>query len=209
MIPCRTTIAINVCAVVLAAGVARRMGRPKQLLPWGEGTLLEQTLRNVHASRVHQVMVVTGYRAADVAAVARRSGASVVHNPDYEAGEMLSSLQVAVAHLPTDCQAILVVLADQPLVEAQTLDKLLAAFEQGHSQLIAPTFQGQRGNPVIIGRPYFKELLSLPRGAAPRQLLRRHADDLHLVAVDSEAILVDIDHPDDYEEHRPQSSRPN
>jgi molybdenum cofactor cytidylyltransferase len=185
------------------------MGRAKQLLPWGEGTLLEQTLRNVYASRVHKIIVVTGYKAADVAAIARRTGASVVHNPDYEAGEMLSSLQVAVARLPADCQAVLVVLADQPLVETQTLDSLIAVFEQGHSQLIAPTFQGQRGNPVIIGRPYFKELLSLPRGAAPRQLLRRHASELHLVAVDSESVLLDIDHPDDYEEHRPPGSRPD
>lgn len=182
------------------------MGRAKQLLPWGEGTLLEQTLHNVFTSRVSQVIVVTGYRAADVAAVARHAGASVVHNPDYEAGEMLSSLQVALAHLSDDCQAILVVLADQPLIEAQTIDKLLAVFEQGQSQLIAPTFQGQRGNPVLIGRPYFKELRSLPRGAAPRQLLRRHAAELRLVAVDSESVLLDIDHPDDYEEHRPQSS---
>ena len=179
------------------------MGRPKQLLPWGQSTLLEQTLRNVRNSRLRRMIVVTGYRAADVAAIARRAGAAVVHNPEYAEGEMLSSLQVAVARLPARCQAVLVMLADQPLVEPQTIDRLLAAYEEGRAQLIAPTYKGRRGNPVLIGRPYFAELLALPRGAAPRDLLQRHPDALQLVAGDSQSVLVDIDRPADYEKHRP------
>lgn len=181
------------------------MGRPKQLLPWGDGTLLEQTLHNVQASRVARILVVTGYRASEVATIARAAGADVLHNEDYEEGEMLSSLQVAVAHLPADCHGVLVMLADQPLVEPQTIDRLLAAFEKGQGQLLAPAYQGRRGNPVLIGRPYFDELMALPRGAAPRQLLRRHPQALHLVPVDSRSVLVDIDRPSDYEKHRPQT----
>lgn len=181
------------------------MGRAKQLLPWGDSTLLEQTLRNVKASRVRQMIVVTGYRATEVAAIARRAGAVVVHNDDYEAGEMLSSLQLAVTYLPADCQAVLVMLADQPLVEPQIIDELLEAFRQGRGQLIAPAFQGRRGNPVLIGRAYFDELLALPRGAAPRHLLQRHRQALHLVPVDSQSVLVDIDRPADYEQHRPRT----
>jgi molybdenum cofactor cytidylyltransferase len=192
-----------VVAAVLAAGTASRMGRAKQLLPWGDHTMLEQTLRNVLASRVQEVIVVTGYRATDVSAIARRAGATVVHNEHYKEGEMLSSLQAAVAHLPAVCQAVLVMLADQPLVEPQTINRLLAAHEAGPGDLIAPLYKGRRGNPVLIGRPYFAELLALPRGAAPRDLLRRHAQDLTLVPVDSPSVLVDIDRPADYEAHRP------
>lgn len=179
------------------------MGRLKQLLPWGDATILEQTLHNVHDSRVTHTVVVTGFRASEIAPIARRAGASVVHNDDYEEGEMLSSLQVAVAHLPADCQGVLVVLADQPLVEPQIINRLLEAFEQGQGQLIAPAYKGRRGNPVLIGRHYFDELLALPRGAAPRQLLQRHRRRLHLVPVDSPSVLMDIDHPADYEQHRP------
>lgn len=181
------------------------MGRAKQLLPWGGRTMLEQTLRNVRASSAARVVVVTGYRAAEVADVARRAGATVVHNAAYAQGEMLSSLQVAVAALPDDCQAVLVMLADQPLVEPHTIDALIAAFAQGRGGLIAPTYQGRRGNPVLIARAHFAELLSLPRGAAPRHLLQRHPDDLHLVPVDTPSVLLDIDRPADYEQHRPQA----
>jgi molybdenum cofactor cytidylyltransferase len=179
------------------------MGRVKQLLPWGNRTLLDETLRNVRASRIEHLVVVTGYRAEVVADIARRAGAEVVHNEAYATGEMLSSLQVAVTTMPPECQAVLVMLADQPLVEPETINKLVAAFEEGKGQLIAPSFQGRRGNPVIIGRAHFDELLSLPRGAAPRHLLQRHRDALHLVPVDSESVLIDIDRPADYEQHSP------
>lgn len=179
------------------------MGRAKQLLPWGEHTMLEQTLDNARASRVSRLVVVTGFRAQRVAAIARRAGAAVVHNENYAEGEMLSSLQVAVASLPTDCQAVLVMLADQPLVEPQTIDRLLDAFEEGGAGLVAPIYEGRRGNPVLIARAHFAELLALPRGAAPRHLLQRHAHDLQLVPVDSPSILLDIDNPSDYEQHRP------
>ncbi len=189
--------------MVLAAGEGSRMGRAKQLLPWGETTVLGQTLRNLRQSSVQHVVVVTGHRAQEVAAIAGQADAEVVHNEAYAEGEMLSSLQVAVAQLPPSCPAVLVMLADQPLVGPQIINSLLAAFEAGHGQLIAPVFEGRRGNPVLIGRRYFQELLALPRGAAPRDLLRRHPDALHLVPVDSDAILVDIDRPADYEAHRP------
>ncbi|MFW6068795.1 MAG: nucleotidyltransferase family protein [Chloroflexota bacterium] len=198
------TIDTDVVAVVLAAGAASRMGRAKQLLPWGRHTILEQTLHNVRKSRIEQTVVVTGHRADDVAALARRAGATVVHNENYEEGEMLSSLQVAVAQLPADCAGVLVMLADQPQVEAQTINSLLAAFQKGRGDIIAPTYEGRRGNPVLIGKRFFDELLALPLGAAPRDLLRRHPEAVQLVPVASDSILLDIDRPADYERHRPK-----
>lgn len=197
------TIDTDVVAVVLAAGTASRMGRAKQLLPWGRHTILEQTLQNIRRSRIRHTVVVTGYRAGDVAPLARKAGASVVHNENYEEGEMLSSLQVAVATLPARCPGVLVMLADQPLVEPQTINHLLSAFQEGHGQIIAPTYEGRRGNPVLIGNAFFHELLALPTGAAPRDLLKRHPEALHLVPVQSESVLLDIDHPADYKRHRP------
>ncbi len=182
------------------------MGRAKQLLPWGNGVMLEQTLHNVLGSKVDSVLVVTGYRAQQVAAIASRAGAAVVHNEQYETGEMLSSLQLAVRHLPASCDAVLVVLADQPLVEPATIDRLLEAYAAGSATLVAPTYDGRRGNPVLIARAHFDELLALPRGAAPRDLLQRRPDALLLVAVDTPTVLLDIDRPADYEEHRPRRS---
>ena len=69
--------------------------------------------------------------------------------------------------------------------------------------LVAPSYDGQRGNPVLIGRAHFEELLSLPPGAAPRALLKRHPADLHLEPVDDPAVLRDLDRPEQYQRWRP------
>jgi len=194
----------RVTAVVLAAGQAKRMGRTKQLLPWGETTVLGQTLRNVKETAVHHILVVTGHEADKVAAIAQAEGVETVHNPQFEAGEMLSSLQTAVRALPEWATAVLVMLADQPMVEPETINALLFAYWQGRGELIAPEFGGKRGNPVLIGRRCFADLLALPPGSAPRALLRHYADDLHLVAAGSNSVLQDLDSPDDYERLRPR-----
>lgn len=193
----------QVIAVVLAAGSSRRMGRPKQLLPWGDRTVLGQTLHNLQQSTVDEIVVVTGHEAQAVTAIAAQFDVSLIHNEAYDEGEMLSSLQKAVATVGERSDAVLVVLADQPMVSPQLIDRLLNAYADGWGDLLAPAYRGQRGNPVLIGRRYFQELLDLGRGKAPRHLLRRYQDKVRLVDVDSEAVLQDVDSPEDYERYRP------
>mgnify|MGYP000878696279 CR=1 FL=1 len=142
---------------------------------------------------VHHTLVITGHEAAAVQQIAHHAGAGTLHNPTYAAGEMLSSLQTAVHALDESVTAVLVLLADQPMVQPETMELLLEAYWQGDGDLIAPVFAGRRGNPVLIGRPFFAELLALPPGDAPPPLLRRHADQLHLVPVPTDDILRDLD----------------
>lgn len=196
----------RVTAVILAAGSAARMGRTKQLLPWGETTVLGQVIRTARETAVHQMLVVSGHEAAAVEAIALAEGTAVVHNPHYAVGEMLSSLQTAVRALPDNVGAVLVLLADQPLVTSEVIDLLVDAYERQPYGLIAPAYEGQRGNPVLIDRRYFAELLALPEGAAPRHLLRRHPDDVLLLPVDSPGVLIDLDDPQSYERWRTANS---
>ena len=205
----------RVTAVVLAAGESRRMGRNKLLLPWGETTVLGRTLANVRASAVHDVVVVTGHereKVETVVAAAERlhdasdthtAGPHIVDNIDYANG-MLATVQAAVRALPAASEAILVVLGDQPMVGPPTIDRLLTAYAGSPAGLVAPTYDGRRGNPVLIDRRYFAELLTLPPDAAPRVLLARYPDDLLAVPVDSDAILHDLDRPEEYERFRPE-----
>ncbi|MDX1663489.1 MAG: nucleotidyltransferase family protein [Candidatus Promineifilaceae bacterium] len=195
---------------MLAAGQSRRMGKTKQLLPWGETTVLGQTIENLQQSTVDSILVVSGHEAEAVTAVAAECGVAVVHNPRYATGEMLSSLQAALPHLPADCHGVLVALADQPMVPAAVVDRLLAVFHGGErqhdtDQIVAPIYEGRRGNPVLIGRAFFDELLALPAGAAPRALLQRHPEKVRLVPVESDTILRDLDRPEQYEQERPST----
>ena len=196
-----------IVAIVLAAGQGWRMGPGRQqlklLLPWGDTTILGQTLRHVQRSSLDHILVVTGHEAAAVAAIAAAHQLPTIHNPHYATGEMLSSLQAGLRQVADNCAAVLVVLADQPLVTPAIIDQLLAAYRQGPAGIVAPIYQGQRGNPVLFDRRHFAGLLALPAGAAPRDLLQKHPADMQLVAVDSDAILADIDRPEDYERLRP------
>ena len=154
---------------------------------------------------VQDHLVITGHDAEKVGQLAQAAGVKTLHNLDFATGEMLSSLQTAVRHLDESVTAVLVMLADQPMVQPETMNLLLEAYWQGHGHLIAPTFQGKRGNPVLIGRRFFAELLALPPGDAPRTLLRRHANALHLVEAPTDEILRDLDNLAQYERERPSA----
>lgn len=193
----------RVTAVVLAAGESSRMGQTKQLLPWGDTTVLGQTIRNLKETAVYDILVISGHEANKVEMIALREGVPASRNRKYAAGEMISSLQTAVRQLPDRVTAVLVVLADQPMVAPEVVDQLLFAYWQGKGSLIAPVFDGRRGNPVLIGREHFAELLALTPDQAPRTLLQRYPANLHLVSVSSAAVLHDLDSPEDYERWRP------
>lgn len=193
----------RITAVVLAAGQAKRMGQTKQLLPWGKTTVLGQTIHNLKQTAVHNICLVSGHEADKIEVLAAAEGIYTIRNAQYASTEMITSLQTAVRQLPPHVTAVLVILADQPMVQPAIIDQILAAYWQGQSDLIAPVYEGQRGNPVLIGRAYFKELLNLSPNDAPRTLLHRHPDKLYLLPVESDTILRDLDNPEQYEQERP------
>ncbi len=195
----------RITAVILAAGKSSRMGVPKLSLAWGDGTILEQTIRHSQASSAHDLLVVTGHGAAAVEAMATQAMPSpvpTVHNIAHADGEMIVSLQTAVSHLDDNIDAVLVILGDQPLVETAVLNQLIHAFWRGEGDIIAPTFAGKRGNPVLIARKHFAELLALPPDAAPHYLLRNHP--VTHIPVNSDSILKDVDDRESYEQLRPK-----
>jgi molybdenum cofactor cytidylyltransferase len=199
----------RVVAIVLAAGRSRRMGQAKLLLPWGERTVLGQTLANLRAAPVGDVLVVTGHRAAAIAAVTRDHGGRVVFNPDWASGGRLSSLQAGLRALPRHTGAVLVALADQPMVGPEVHRALIAAWRAGGPAIFAPTHRGRRGNPVLFDRTHVAALLALPAGARPRDLLERRPEAVRLVEVGNEAVLADLDRPEDYRRWTGREARPD
>lgn len=193
-----------IAAVILAAGQGRRLGQTKQLLAWGPTTILGQTIQQVQASQVDEIVVVTGHDAAAVATIASTHQVRTVHNPAHATGELLSSLQVGIKTLAESVAAAIVILADQPFIPPAVINQLITAFQHRARQLIAPVYHGQRGNPVLIGRTLFPDLLALPPLSAPRALFQQHPEQVFLVEVETDTILLDIDRWEDYERLRPR-----
>ena len=192
----------RVGAIVLAAGESARMGQPKPLLPWERGQpVIEAIVARLVALRLAEIMVVTGHRAGAVARAVSHLPVRIVHNAEYKEGEMLSSVQAGLRALPEDTAACLVVMGDQPALNVRLVDRVLLAYAQGRGEIIAPVYEGRRGHPVLFDRRYWPELLALEAGA-PRDVIARYPEKLHLVAADDDSILRDIDTPEQYHRER-------
>ncbi len=196
----------RVSGIVLAAGQSKRMGRPKLLLPWrGEKSIIRQVCERAAANDdLQEVLVITGAHHESVAQQVADLPVRTIFNPRYAEGEMLSSLQTGLAALAEgQSNACLVMLGDQPGVEPETIGSVLAAYAQGRGPIIAPTFRGQRGHPILIDRAFWGTIMALPPGSAPRDALRAHPDAVCELPVETETVLQDIDTPEDYGAAKP------
>jgi molybdenum cofactor cytidylyltransferase len=194
-------------AVVLAAGRSTRMGRPKQLLPWGETTLLVEVVRRLRQTAVADIVVVTGAeRAAVEASLAAEQSADrrvrCVFNPEYAVGEMARSLQAGLRALPADRLGALVVLADQPGLQPRVVEAVLQRWRETLAAALAPFYLGRRGHPLLFDRALWPAILALPAGANPREAVLA-AGAVEPVDVDTDSILRDIDTPADYAQANP------
>ena len=180
-------------AVVLAAGSGSRFGGGKLTAAWGAGVLLEGALAAAFAAPVRSVTVVIGADAEAVAAAARSFDPRilVVHAPDYAEG-MGASLRAGIASLPADADGAFVFLGDMPRVPAAVLRRMAEAVIAG-AQAAAPVFEGRRGNPVLLGRSLFPDLLALTGDAGARGVLQGLGDRLALVESPDDGVLFDVD----------------
>jgi len=188
-----------ISAIVLAAGASQRMGRPKLLLPLGDELVIERVVRTVTAADVDETIVVIGSRRAEMEQVLAPLPVRVVFNPDYVWGEMLSSIQVGLRAASSTAIAALIVLGDQPRVAVGTLNQILVALREGHDRICLPTFGGRRGHPIGLSRRFWPEVLALKKGSSLRELVRRHQDAVLEIPVLDDAILSDMDTPQEYE----------
>ncbi|MFZ0663183.1 MAG: nucleotidyltransferase family protein [Acidobacteriaceae bacterium] len=195
---------MGVSAVVLAAGRSARMGWAKQLLRVGGRTMLTQTLENVRASGVDEVILVLGFSAEVIRReipAALLSAVRVVVNADYESG-MASSLRAGLATVGLTMDAALIVLADQPFVRPETMGRIIEQYRRSDARIVVPFYRGSRGNPVLLDRAVFAEAMTLEGDVGCRAIFADHAGEMARVDVDDAAILADIDSREDYERLR-------
>lgn len=192
----------RVGAVVLAAGLSRRMGRPKLVLPWGERTVVEQVVTTLLKGGISEVVVVTGGARAEVKTALAGYPIGLAHNPDFARSEMVISLQVGIRSLSADCSALLVALGDQPTIKAELVQRIVTAYETSQARLIIPSYQKRRGHPWLVERSLWPGLLGLTEDQTLRDFLRANEAEIRYLETDSPEILKDLDTPEDYQRLR-------
>jgi Uncharacterized MobA-related protein len=192
----------GVAGLVLAGGMARRMGACKVLLPVAGCGALEQLVSRMRAGGVGRIVVVTGGYADRTRAEALRLGCTPAHNPDYETG-MFSSVLAGVRALPPDADAFFLIPGDTPLVKPATYRMLIDAFDAPPDDeapdAVHPEFCGERGHPPLIRGELAAKVLSWGGMDGMRGFLEAHAPRRRTVAVADRAVLLDMDTPEDYE----------
>jgi molybdenum cofactor cytidylyltransferase len=184
--------------VVLAAGESRRMGRPKQLLPFGERTILERVVDTLLTVGVGEVVVVLGHLVDPVRAVLGERPVRVVINASYRQG-MLSSVKCGVRAIGAGYDAVLFALGDQPHIECTVVSEVIQAYRTGHAGIVIPRYGAKKGHPIIINLQKYREaIVNLPEDVGLNTLMQEHADDVRLIDVATDDIIRDIDVPDDY-----------
>jgi molybdenum cofactor cytidylyltransferase len=193
-----------VAAVILAAGGSRRLGRPKQLEPWGDTNLLGHVVARTNEYPVEEVWVVVGHEADRILEETELGGAGVIENPEWEEG-IASSIRVGLDTLTrlSKCEQALIVIGDQPGVPIEVVDELLASHARSDRPVSVPKYRYTSGNPVLVDRLLWPRLMSLEGDHGAGRLWQAHPEWVNEVWF-SETAPRDVDTERDVAEMRPK-----
>ncbi len=197
--------AVTVAAIILAAGLSKRMGEDKLSLKLGESTVFETTLQAITKAGFQQVIVVAR-PGSNLAEQARSYNCHLVENPTPEKGQS-SSLKAGLKALDSNIQGALFALADQPLITPELYILLSNSYRKKLKLITCPLYQGKRGNPTIFDRRAWPALQQIEGDQGGRSLLRHLTEEqVDYIRVDDPAVITDLDTPADYARLRNQDN---
>lgn len=168
---------MSTAAIVLAAGGSQRLGRPKQLEPWGDTNLLGHILRTTELFPVDEIWVVLGYDSERIIEETDLGDAGVVENPEWEEG-IASSIRVGLDALTrmSRCDRALIVIGDQPDVSVDVVTALLESHNRSGKPVTVPKYRYSAGNPVVVDRSLWPRLMSLAGDEGAKRLWQAHPE---------------------------------
>lgn len=185
----------NCAIVILAAGNSSRLGSIKQLLSYNSQTLLEHVIDEAAKAQLNPIVVVTGAFENDVSKVINRQKAQIVFNDRWQEG-MASGIVAGISKvqlMDKDIENIIIAVCDQPFVTAVLFRQLIFKRKESGKNIIACSYAGTIGTPVLFNKKYFKKLLVLKGEEGAKKILRFCADDIGVVAFPLGNIDIDTD----------------
>lgn len=188
-----------ITAIILAAGIGRRMGQQKLLLPVGEVTMIEHIVQHVIQGGVDSCIVVTGMDHDRIKPLVEDLGAHTVVNPHAVEGGMLSSVRCGLSHANPASKGYLVCPGDLPGINQALVKAMLRKILSNHPSILSPNHKGKRGHPLYFESTFKEEVLKQYDEVGLRGLLAAHADCVTDFEWSNQEILFDLDTPADYE----------
>ena len=188
--------------IILAAGAATRFGQPKQLLRLKDKYLIERVLDAALNSRLGRVVLVLGFAHQKIQKALgkklRHAKLQIEVNPHYQKGQG-HSLQVGLSSVINTFPAVMFLLADQPLVDAATINCLLDKFWSADKDIGVPTFHGKRGNPSIFSQKFYQHIMKIKGDIGARQIINAHPERVLEIEIKNPLLFSDVDTPEDFE----------
>ena len=184
--------------IILAAGAARRMKQAKMLLPFEHSTILQTILARARDIEPDTICVVTGFYHKEILQIIHDEQVHFIFNEQWEEG-MSGSIKKGLSYLVQqnpELQSVLIMVADQPYITSALLKEMITLQEQGQKGIIAASYAGIHGTPVLFRKNYFSSLENLVGDKGARSILQHYPDDL--VTVGFPLGEIDIDTEEDY-----------
>ncbi len=195
---------VSVAGIVLAAGASTRFGRNKLLLHINGESLARRAAKAALQGGLDPVVVVLGHEADRIGQELSGLPVRTIVNPDYERG-MNTSLRAGVEAVPEEAAAVVVLVADMPLVTGDMIARLVEAYRQTRAPLVASDYEGVHAPPTLYARPLFPELGGPEGDGSGKRVVKRHADEAVRVSWPSDR-LADVDREEDWERIRAATS---
>ena len=197
--------------ILLAAGSSSRLGRAKQLIEFQGKTLIQKAIDEANKSQANCLVVVLGANAELIQTGFDSSSTPFIVNPDWQQG-MSSSMQAGLRFLMEKevIDQVLLMLCDQPFVDASLLDELITAKETSGKGIVAAAYSNTLGVPALFDRRYFEELVQLTGSEGAKKVIFNHQAEVH--ALDFPLGAVDLDTEEDVSQfliRYPQKNLPN
>lgn len=186
-----------IVGLILAAGMSRRLGRPKQLLLIDGKPLLAHVVERALRSRLDAVTVVVGHEAEAVHSAISPYDVSVIVNPHYAEGQS-TSLVAGVNALPAQADAVVVMLADQPGIRVASIDALIETRRMTRAPIVMTIYGDTRSHPVLFGRETFDALRAISGDKGAREVIRSYGDQVAVVQDGRPAPPADVDTEEAY-----------
>ncbi|MCR1899284.1 molybdenum cofactor cytidylyltransferase [Irregularibacter muris] len=184
--------------VILASGMSERFGQNKLLMPLGHQSIVENVIDQAIESKLKGVYLVYGHHEREFEEIARKKGISLIYNPDYALGQS-KSVKKAVENIEGDVQGLMFLLGDQPFIGKKTINLLIDTFSHYPQDIVLPTFNGNRGNPVIFSQSFFEEMKTLQGDKGAREIIKKYPHRIVKVPIAEEMENYDIDTQEDYQ----------
>ncbi len=189
----------RISAVLLAAGESKRMGEVNKLTLEVKGqTLLQRTASTLLKLSLEELVVVTGHQADTARALLNGYPVNLVYNERYRESQH-SSVHCGLSALRLPYDAVFICLTDLPLLEIEDLEAIVAALDSQSHSIVVPTFNGDRGNPVLFDRSHVREIITDYRDLGARKFIEDNPESVSYVDMPNDHVIFDVDTPAAYD----------